>query len=539
MKKLVAAASAALLALGLEAGALTEKIAKDCVILGTDSFAGGERTRFRFEGYEAWVVEPPAGVAVAEGCPWTWTMQWATAFVPRTPVSKLLSKGWRHVTILTFQHRMDETGLAVSRRFQDYLVGRLGFAPRACLIGMSWGGFFSTRYAKYNPGCVQAIYYDCPLMNFEKGGYTDGKGEGPWTSRVPADGWSSSPEMPINMAGALVAQDIPVLLLYGGADRVVPPEQNCEVFIPRYRWLGGENLTVVRRGAYGHHPHGVEESDASIADFFVKAFARRPNPPSPRFSVFAFAVKRVMKDRGVDLKGAAKLLLDAGIAGFDTSYDDPQIPAYVEAGLKPSNLYGWVKFDSDDLGAAQGEAFVDTAVKYGVPRVMVLPDSFKPDADAAERERVSVKIVNGFRKMCAYGAKKGVTVTTEDFGDKNSICSYGPTMDRLFASVPNLAYALDSGNFYYAGHGTDVVAFAKRWQGRLAHVHLKDQAKDDPHAYLTLGEGAVPNADVIRLARDLGYCGWYTLENPVGDDYLTDIVRQRAFVLRILNEPRR
>ena len=274
MKSLIIAAVAASLALGLEAGALTEKIAKDCKVIGTDTFAGGERTRFRFEGYEAWVVEPPASVAVADGHPWTWTMQWATAFVPRTPVSKLLAKGWRHVTILTFEHRMDETGLAVSRRFQDYLVGTLGFAPKACLIGMSWGGFFSTRYAKYNPGCVAAIYYDCPLMNFEKGGYSNGKGEGPWTARVPADGWTKSPEMPINMAGAIIEQDIPVLLLYGGADRVVPPEQNCEIFAARYRQLGGMKLTVVRRGAYGHHPHGVEESDTSIADFFVRAFAR-------------------------------------------------------------------------------------------------------------------------------------------------------------------------------------------------------------------------------------------------------------------------
>ena len=520
----------------VQAGSLTEKIAKDCKVLGTDVFAGGERTRFEFEGCEAWVVEPPAGVAVAEGSPWTWTMQWATAFVSRTPVSKLLAKGWRHVTIMTFQHRMDEKGLEISRKFQDYLVGKLGFAPKACLIGMSWGGFFSTRYAKYNPGRVKAIYYDCPLMNFEKGGYTNGKGEGPWTQRVPAEGWTASPEMPVNMAGAIVSQDIPVLLLYGGADNVVPPAQNCELFVPRYKWLGGEDLTVVRRGAYGHHPHGVEESDASIADFFVKSFKRPQNPGKAKFSVFGSAVKRVAKDRGVDLKAAVKLLKDAGVEGFDTDYKDPTIPEFIAAGMKPASLYGFMTFDTDDLGVAQSSAFVDAAVKYGARRVMVLPESFKPEADAKERERVSVNIVNGFRRMCAYAAKKGVIVMTEDFGNKNNICSYGPTMDRVFASEKNLAYALDSGNFYYAGRGTDVVSFAKKWQGRIAHVHLKDQAKDDPHAYRTLGAGAVPNAELLRLVGDLGYAGWFTIENPVGDDYLTDIVRQRNYVLECLRK---
>ena len=268
--KLAVVLAALVAAQMVQAGSLTEKIAKDCKVLGTDVFAGGERTRFEFEGCEAWVVEPPAGVAVAEGCPWTWTMQWATAFVPRTPVSKLLAKGWRHVTIMTFQHRMDEKGLEISRKFQDYLVEKLGFAPKACLIGMSWGGFFSTRYAKFNPGCVKAIYYDCPLMNFDKGGYTNGKGEGPWMQRVPAEGWTASPEMPINMAGAIVSQDIPLLLLYGGADNVVNPALNCERFIADYKAAGGKRMRVTKRGAYGHHPHGVETDEPTIRDFFMK-----------------------------------------------------------------------------------------------------------------------------------------------------------------------------------------------------------------------------------------------------------------------------
>ena len=85
-----------------------------------------------------------------------------------------------------------------------------------------------------------------------------------------------------------------------------------------------------------------------------------------------------------------------------------------------------------------------------------------------------------------------------------------------------------------AWRGTDVVAFARKWQDRIAHVHLKDQAKDDAHSYRTLGDGAVPNAEVLRLVGSLGYCGWYTIENPVGDDYLKDIVRQRDYVLNCI-----
>ena len=59
-----------------------------------------------------------------------------------------------------------------------------------------------------------------------------------------------------------------MLLLYGGADQVVPPASNCELFIPRFK-AGGGDIKVVRRGAYAHHPHGVELDDWEIARFFM------------------------------------------------------------------------------------------------------------------------------------------------------------------------------------------------------------------------------------------------------------------------------
>ena len=261
----VAALSAAFAA---SAGTLTGKISEKCKAVSTDKFHGFERTRFEFMGCTAWVVEP--SVPAAGSMPWTWTMQWATAFVPRTPVLHLLRQGWHHVTIDTFKYRMDDRGLAISRAFHDYLVKELGFAPKACLVGLSWGGFFSTRYAAADPGRVAAIYYDCPLMNFEKFMKNTPervkKSIGPWAASAPAD-WTCDPRMPVNMAETVAKAGIPVYLVYGGADDVVPPETNCELFIPRFKAAGGK-IKVDRRGAYGHHPHGLEIDDRSIADFF-------------------------------------------------------------------------------------------------------------------------------------------------------------------------------------------------------------------------------------------------------------------------------
>ena len=213
-------------------------------------------------------MEP--SVAAAEGMPWTWTMQWAEAFVERTGVLDLLRRGYHHVTIDLFNTRMDEKGIEAAAAYQKFLVEELGFAPKANLVGMSWGGFFSTRYAAAHPENVRKIYLDAPLMNFEDFGNPDYGVIGIWANRKPADGnWTADPEMPVNKAAAIAAAKIPVLLVYGGCDTIVPPKQNCLLFAERFKAAGGE-LKVIPRDLFGHHPHGLDpDKTQPIVDFFA------------------------------------------------------------------------------------------------------------------------------------------------------------------------------------------------------------------------------------------------------------------------------
>lgn len=276
MKKTVAVAVVAgLMAAGTfaaekpsDASSLRAKIAKRHKILGEDVWYGYRRTKFDFQGHEAWVVEP--STVAADGCPWTWTIQWAEAFVNRTGVLDLLKRGYHHVTIDLFDTRMDEKGLAVAVAYQKFLVEDLGFAPKANLIGMSWGGFFSTRYAAAHPANVRKIYLDAPLLNFDGFGNPDYGRIGPWADRKPANGvWATDPAMPVNMAEKIAAAKIPILLLWGGADNIVPPAHNCKLFVPRFKAAGGV-ITEMPRELFGHHPHGLDpDATQPIVDFFL------------------------------------------------------------------------------------------------------------------------------------------------------------------------------------------------------------------------------------------------------------------------------
>ncbi len=263
------------------AGGVADEIAKTCEIKSRDKWCGYERTIFAFNGEEAWVVEPKAA---APGKPWSWTMEWPTAFVDRTGAPALLAAGYHHVTLRPgsytkktgkFQSRpgnMTDARVARSRAFQKFLVEKLGFAPKCNLIGMSWGGFYSVRYAAAHPDCIAHIYLDAPLLDFSTLKGWKGRG-GPgiratYGIKDPDYVGATDPRQPVNCAAPIAKAGIPILLLYGGKDDVVPCTANAELFAKRFKELGGK-IIVEKRATYGHHPHGLAVGEQQcFVDFF-------------------------------------------------------------------------------------------------------------------------------------------------------------------------------------------------------------------------------------------------------------------------------
>ncbi len=228
-------------------------------------YAGAKRYTFKFEGYKAYFDEPAEAKA---GRQWMWCMKWPGAFAEFTGQEDGVRRGYYYVYLDDIDW-MSPKGVEIAKRFHDFLVGKLGFAAKANLIGMSWGGFYSTRYAAAHPEDVSRIYFDAPLMNFAGFRLHKWPAAGKAWGEPEGGDWAKDPRMPINLADKIAKAKIPVLLLYGGDDVVVPPGQNCELFIPRFKAAGG-NIKVFKRDMYGHHPHGFQgaENVGAIVDFF-------------------------------------------------------------------------------------------------------------------------------------------------------------------------------------------------------------------------------------------------------------------------------
>ena len=285
------------------AGPDAEKIKKDGRTFKEDRMLGFDRIVFEFEGCEGWVVEPKAPAADGR---WVWCMEWPTAFQDRTGVKELLDAGYRWIAFnpafigildparnkLVSGNQTDEM-VAKRGRFQAYLVKTLGLAPKCGLVGMSWGGFYSVRYASIRPQDVLAIYLDAPLLDFSTlGSYCrmdekTGRKVGEYERLLKYYDFATAdyvgkddPFQSVNRAAPIAKAGIPVLCVYGGKDGVVPAEKNILRFADDFEKAGG-HLKLWRDNRRGHHPHGLDLGEQRVfVNFFNGAFDAQAKKPT-------------------------------------------------------------------------------------------------------------------------------------------------------------------------------------------------------------------------------------------------------------------
>ena len=218
------------------------------------------------DGARCIVVSPKSP---AEGAPWIWRAR----FWGQQPALdlQLLAKGF-HLAYC------DVGGLfgapAAVERWNKFhsLAVKEGLSTRPVLEGMSRGGLIIINWASANPDKVSAIYGDNPVCNFNSwpGGRNGKFSKGDWSRCLKAYGISAeaarahrqplSPETLKPLAGG----NIPIALVLGAADKVVPPGENGELLARHYQALGGP-VKVWRKPGKGHHPHGLNPPDELAA----------------------------------------------------------------------------------------------------------------------------------------------------------------------------------------------------------------------------------------------------------------------------------
>ena len=182
----------------------------------------------------------------------------------------LLKAGW-HIVYLDLAHRYGSKSAEKDFDYlYNYLIKNYGFSDKVALEGLSRGALFVLSWASSNPTKVSSIYLDAPVCDVRS-----------WPGKQQQDYWNAMlAEYKISVndidsfvqnmmvqRSKIIESKIPVLIVAGDADTVVPYLQNAAKLLDQLQSQGGSVKLILKPGI-GHHPHGLKDSTEIVE--FVK-----------------------------------------------------------------------------------------------------------------------------------------------------------------------------------------------------------------------------------------------------------------------------
>ena len=233
--------------------------------------------RMEFEGKDACVVLPKEGTAV--GKLMLKTEYW-DAF-PEAIELPLLRKGY-HLCFVRNDNRWGtDDQLDRKARLVKFVAEKYGLSTKVVPVGMSCGGLIAVKFAAKYPELVSCLYIDAPVMNYMSCpcGFGSGNalvGEGYDGIREVLDALKmesvseliSYREMPLDKIPVLLQNKIPVAMVAGGSDPVVPYHENG-INLQRAYEATDLPFTFHMKPECAHHPHGLEDP-TPVVEFILK-----------------------------------------------------------------------------------------------------------------------------------------------------------------------------------------------------------------------------------------------------------------------------
>ena len=230
---------------------------------------GFKRIDFEFEGKDAILVFPQIP---NENKNWLFKTEYFGAF-PNFEI-EMLKRGWHLAYLKNTTRWCLDKDIDLKKRFADYLSSEYGLYKKFVPVGMSCGGLIATKFAAKYPEYVQALYLDAPVMNFLSCPAGIGKAEDSmmqeFTDATGMDLISliNYRDNPIDKKDILLKNNIPIIMVYGDSDNVVPYDENGE-FLEKYYRENNGNIVVIGKENCGHHPHGLLDN-TPIIEFIEK-----------------------------------------------------------------------------------------------------------------------------------------------------------------------------------------------------------------------------------------------------------------------------
>lgn len=238
------------------------------------SWYGYPCKEFEFHGRQARLACPKT--APCEGNKWLLKTEYFSAF-PTLELA-MLERGY-HIAYVQnktrWHHPSDDD---IKADFCSFLQKEFGLHEKCMPVGMSCGGLQAVYFAAAYPERVTALYLDAPVLNFLSCPAGIGvAGNDMLEEFVNATGITLAELInyrnhPIDHAQALLKNKIPIFLVAGDSDNVVPFEENGKILYDFYKEQGGQVQLIIKEGC-GHHPHGLQDPTPLI-EFTEQSYSR-------------------------------------------------------------------------------------------------------------------------------------------------------------------------------------------------------------------------------------------------------------------------
>ena len=233
-----------------------------------EDFKGFKMEKVEISGREAIIVHPekPNGK-------WALKTEYFGAF-PDVQV-KLLELGYYVTHIPSTTRWYNESDTDARKDLADYMVSTYGVSKKCVIIGMSCGGMQGIYFSAKYPECVSCMYLDAPVVNL----LSCPAGLGIASNSLYEEFYKDTKmdistligyrNHPLDKIPELVKSKIPVILVCGDSDTVVPYVENGKLLRDMYEANGITIETIIKPGCE-HHPHSLPDNTPIIE--FIKKY---------------------------------------------------------------------------------------------------------------------------------------------------------------------------------------------------------------------------------------------------------------------------
>lgn len=150
------------------------------------------------------------------------------------------------------------------------MVSKRGYSAKPVLLGRSRGGLWMTNWAAANPDKVAGLAGIYPVFDFHT---YPGIDKASSAYKLPPEELKARQAEfnPIEQVGKLAKAKIPVVIIHGDDDKVVPLKENSEEFANRYQSAGASELvTLIVAKGQGHNFWEGFFRCQELVDFTIK-----------------------------------------------------------------------------------------------------------------------------------------------------------------------------------------------------------------------------------------------------------------------------